>query len=120
MTLGGSGKRDRSDIGKLGNSLGKTAGTIHKWTSITLSTPADDCEPRRRRTGRLSVHGGRRKVRPALVVQNDRDNARMTNTIVAQISENTARFNEPTQHLIELANPGQNAPMRQALSALVR
>ena len=25
-------------------------------------------------------------MRPALVVQNDRDNARMTNTIVAQIS----------------------------------
>ncbi len=43
------------------------------------------------------------KVRPALVVQNDRDNARIANTIVAQISGNTARVNEPTQHLIELA-----------------
>ncbi len=46
---------------------------------------------------------GGAKVRPALVVQNDRDNARMTNTIVAQISGNTARVNEATQHLIELA-----------------
>jgi mRNA interferase MazF len=50
---------------------------------------------------------GGANVRPALVVQNDRDNARMTNTIVAQISGNTARVNEPTQHRIELAaEPG--------------
>ncbi len=46
---------------------------------------------------------GGAKVRPALVVQNDRDNVRMANTIVAQISGNTARVNEPTQRLIELA-----------------
>jgi mRNA-degrading endonuclease toxin of MazEF toxin-antitoxin module len=46
---------------------------------------------------------GGAKVRPALVVQNDRDKARMTNTIVAQISGNTARVNEATQHLIEPA-----------------
>ena len=45
---------------------------------------------------------GGAKVRPALVVQNDRDNARMTNTIVAQISGNTARVIEATQYLIEL------------------
>ena len=47
---------------------------------------------------------GGAKVRPALVVQNDRDNARMTSTIVAQICGNTARVNEPTQNLIELAS----------------
>ena len=46
-------------------------------------------------------------MRPALVVQNDRDNARMANTVVAQISGNTARVSEATQHLIELAaDPG--------------
>ena len=39
---------------------------------------------------------GGAKVRPALVVQNERDNTRMTNTIVAQISGNTARVTEPT------------------------
>jgi len=50
---------------------------------------------------------GGAEVRPVLVVQNDRDKARMTNSIVAQISANTARLNEPTQHLIELAaEPG--------------
>jgi mRNA interferase MazF len=50
---------------------------------------------------------GGAKVRPALVVQNDRDNARMANTVVAQISGNTARVSEATQHLIELAaDPG--------------
>ncbi len=46
---------------------------------------------------------GGAKVRPALVVQNDRDNVRLTNTIVAQISSNNSRANEATQHLIELA-----------------
>jgi mRNA-degrading endonuclease toxin of MazEF toxin-antitoxin module len=39
------------------------------------------------------------KVRPPLVVQNDRDSARMTNTIVAQISGNSTRVNEAALHL---------------------
>lgn len=39
--------------------------------------------------------------RPALVVQNDRDNARMRNTIVAQITTNTSRAREATQLLID-------------------
>jgi mRNA interferase MazF len=41
------------------------------------------------------------KVRPALVVQNDRDNGRLTNTVVALITGNTSRANEPTQLLID-------------------
>ena len=61
---------------------------------------------------------GGAKVRPALVVQNDRDNARMTNTIVAQISGNTTRVNEATQHLIELAaDPGCGLARDSALVA---
>ena len=40
-------------------------------------------------------------VRPAVVVQNDRDNARMANTIVAQITSNVSRSHEPTQLLID-------------------
>jgi mRNA interferase MazF len=61
---------------------------------------------------------GGAKVRPALVVQNDRDNARMMSTIVAQISGNTARVNEPTQHLIELAlEPGCGLARDSALIA---
>lgn len=40
-------------------------------------------------------------IRPALVVQNDRDNARMTNTIVAQVTSNISRSHEPTQLLID-------------------
>ena len=42
------------------------------------------------------------KLRPALVVQNDRDNARLLNTIVAQI---TTRLHSlaPTRFLIDLA-----------------
>jgi mRNA interferase MazF len=47
--------------------------------------------------------GGSR--RPALVVQNDADNARMDNTIVAQITTNLTRAGEPTHLLIEIATP---------------
>ncbi len=35
--------------------------------------------------------GGGAKVRPALVVQNDRDNSRLENTIVAQITSRIDR-----------------------------
>jgi mRNA interferase MazF len=44
------------------------------------------------------------KKRPVLVVQNDRDNQRLTNTIVVQISSNTRRAHEPTHLLIEVAS----------------
>jgi mRNA interferase MazF len=44
--------------------------------------------------------GGGAKVRPALVVQNDRDNQRLVNTIVAQITSITYRAIQPTQVLI--------------------
>lgn len=40
-------------------------------------------------------------IRPALVVQNDRDNARTTQTIVAQVTTNTSRVREDTQLLID-------------------
>ncbi len=43
------------------------------------------------------------KVRPALIVQNDRDNTRMAKTIVALITSNIGRSGEDTQYLI-----GQN------------
>jgi mRNA interferase MazF len=43
------------------------------------------------------------KVRPALVVQNDRDNRRLTNTIVAMITSLTRRLAEPTQVFIDIA-----------------
>ncbi len=47
----------------------------------------------------------RAKVRPALIVQNDRDNARMQRTIVVQITSNTSRSREDTQYLIDSAHP---------------
>lgn len=54
------------------------------------------------------------KVRPALVIQNDRDNQRLLNTIVVQITSVTRRSLEPTQLLIELATPaGQQSRLRQ-------
>jgi mRNA interferase MazF len=46
--------------------------------------------------------GSGSKVRPALVVQNDRDNRRLTNTIVALITGNISRAGEPTQLLIDV------------------
>lgn len=50
------------------------------------------------------------KVRPALVIQNDRNNHRLTNTIVLAITSTTHRAHQPTQLLIEAASPeGQQA-----------
>jgi mRNA-degrading endonuclease toxin of MazEF toxin-antitoxin module len=42
-------------------------------------------------------------VRPALVVQNDEDNRRLANTIVAMITGQTKRALQPTQLFINLA-----------------
>ena len=49
------------------------------------------------------VAGPTAKRRPAVVVQNDNDNRRMTNTIVAMITGNVSRSGEPTQLLIDPA-----------------
>jgi mRNA interferase MazF len=58
--------------------------------------------------------GGSTKVRPVLVIQNYRDNQRLLNTIVAQITSVTRRALEPTQVLIELTTPeGQQSGLRQ-------
>ena len=52
------------------------------------------------------VTGGRGKNRPALVIQSDRNNQRLSNTIVAMISGNTRlATTEPTQLLIDSAAP---------------
>jgi mRNA-degrading endonuclease toxin of MazEF toxin-antitoxin module len=40
-------------------------------------------------------------VRPALIVQNDRDNARLPKSIVVQVTGNLSRADEPTQFLID-------------------
>ncbi|MGO9115765.1 MAG: type II toxin-antitoxin system PemK/MazF family toxin [Thermoguttaceae bacterium] len=53
----------------------------------------------------FSVYNPQEKVRPALAVQNDRDNARMKNTIVALITGNVSRSGEPTQFLLERKHP---------------
>jgi mRNA interferase MazF len=49
--------------------------------------------------------GGKSKVRPALVIQNDTDNSRLTKTILAMISGNLRRRAEPTHLLIDPATP---------------
>jgi mRNA-degrading endonuclease toxin of MazEF toxin-antitoxin module len=46
------------------------------------------------------------KVRPALVVQSDVNNARLKETIIAAITSNTSRTHEATQLLIDVATPG--------------
>lgn len=53
----------------------------------------------------LFADASRSKVRPAVVIQNDRDNARLTNTIVVQITSTTFRVLEPTQVFIDLKTP---------------
>jgi mRNA interferase MazF len=50
--------------------------------------------------------GGGAKVRPAVVVQSDHNNRRLTNTILATITTATERaLREPAQLLIELQSP---------------
>ncbi len=54
------------------------------------------------------------KTRPMLVVQNDRNNARMANTILVFITTNTARASEPTQVLVDLTTPeGKASGLKQ-------
>jgi mRNA-degrading endonuclease toxin of MazEF toxin-antitoxin module len=62
------------------------------------------------------VSGSRSKNRPALVVQCDRNNGRLSNTIVAMITGNTRRAAiEPTQVLIDPATPdGLGSGLRAA------
>jgi mRNA interferase MazF len=58
--------------------------------------------------------GSGSKVRPALVVQNDRDNRRLTNTIVALITRNVSRAAEPSQLVIDVSSPeGQPSGLNQ-------
>jgi mRNA interferase MazF len=45
------------------------------------------------------------KVRPALVVQSDHNNARLNETIIAAITSNTSRVHEASQLLIEVTSP---------------
>ena len=58
--------------------------------------------------------GAASKVRPALVIQNDRDNQRLSNTIIAQITSVTRRAVERTQVLVEINTPdGKLSGLRQ-------
>jgi mRNA interferase MazF len=45
------------------------------------------------------------KLRPMLVIQNDRNNERMENTILATITTNLRRSDQPTQVLIDPETP---------------
>jgi len=47
--------------------------------------------------------GAQSKVRPALIVQNDRDNRQLTKTIVAMITGNLQRVGQPTHFLVDPA-----------------
>jgi mRNA interferase MazF len=54
------------------------------------------------------------KPRPALIVQNDLDNTRLTNTILAMITSVTRRSMESTQLLVQIATPeGKLTGLRQ-------
>jgi mRNA interferase MazF len=47
------------------------------------------------------VEGAGGKKRPAVVVQNDRDNRRLSNTVVAMISGNVGHSSEATQLFVD-------------------
>jgi mRNA-degrading endonuclease toxin of MazEF toxin-antitoxin module len=63
--------------------------------------------------------GGRGKNRPALVIQNDSNNQRLQNTIIAMISGNTRLAGvEPTQVLIDPATPNGRPSGLQFVSSV--
>ncbi|HEV2973164.1 MAG TPA: type II toxin-antitoxin system PemK/MazF family toxin [Pirellulales bacterium] len=64
------------------------------------------------------AQGGGSKIRPAVVVQNDRNNARLGNTIVAAITRNVSRASLPTQLLIDPATPAGQKSGLVAVSAV--
>lgn len=49
--------------------------------------------------------GGSGKLRPAVVVQNNLDNGRLRNTVIAMITGTLKRSHEPTHLLIDPATP---------------
>jgi mRNA interferase MazF len=53
----------------------------------------------------FSLYDPQDKSRPALVVQNNRDNARMAKTIVALITSNVRRAGEDTQCVLDRNHP---------------
>jgi mRNA-degrading endonuclease toxin of MazEF toxin-antitoxin module len=55
----------------------------------------------------VGVPGG--KVRPALVVQSNQNNARLDETIIAAITSNTSRTHHPHQLLIDISTPDGGA-----------
>jgi mRNA interferase MazF len=63
--------------------------------------------------------GGQSKVRPALVVQNDVDNRRLSKTVVAMISGNLRRAAEPTHCLINPGTPEGASAGLHGLSVVV-
>src|SRR3990172_1454801 len=59
------------------------------------------------------------KIRPALVVQNDQNNQRLTNVIVVSITTTTHRSGHSTQLFIEVATPAgrQSGLLRDSVIA---
>ena len=45
------------------------------------------------------------KVRPAVVVQSDHNNARLNETIIVAVTSNTTRIHEATQMLVDTSTP---------------
>ena len=87
---------------------------IRTWPRCRRNTGPPHDEARRCRHCAVPYVGGTgSKVRPALVVQNDKDNTRLPNTIVLQITGNIQRAHEPTQVLIDVKTPeGQQTGLR--------
>jgi mRNA-degrading endonuclease toxin of MazEF toxin-antitoxin module len=59
------------------------------------------------------------KLRPALVVQSDRNNSRLNETIIAAITSNTSRVYEPHQLFIEVSTPEGGAPVCSTIRRFV-
>lgn len=58
------------------------------------------------------------KRRPALVVQGEENNARLTNTIIAMITRTTRRVGEPSQVLIDITSESGRESGLEFMSAI--
>ena len=73
--------------------------TLHRGDIVTVLFPFSS--------------GAAAKYRPALVIQNDTNNRRLANLIVAAITTTTHRSGQSTQYLIEVASPtGQQSGLK--------
>jgi len=84
------------------------------WKLTTNSTETTSRTIKVKRGDVVILNFAGSKQRPAVVIQNDKNNARLINTILVQVTSNTKLAGkEPTQVLIDVSTPdGQQSGLK--------